>query len=651
VLVVVESAHGYAFRHSLARDAVYDDLLPGERVRLHSAYADALAGRPELLSDTELSVAASLAHHTYAALDLPAALAASIAAAREAFTGVAPREALAQYERALSIWPRVPAEQRPADLDQAEVLRLAGEAAEWAGEVDRAVSLFEQALAELPTSAPVERRTRAVLGCARAYRSAGRLTASVELLGTTLDEVPAEPVTRERAEVLAALSGAYMRAADMESSAIYAGLATEAARQLGATDVEADAQITLGVSLAHLGRHDDGLTAARAGLDRAVADDRDAYTALRGYINLSDLLETLGRSREAVAVAEPGTALAQRAGMARTLGVYLSGNIAESLLHLGEWPRTRALLEVAEAGRVEGVFEATIQSVRAELSMLSGDLERARRAHARAMANVEDPTDEQFTYPLVAIEADLLRAASDFDAARTRVLDTLPAGLDTESASLLRYVWPLVWTGIRCDVAAVLAGRASGIDARLTGLAGTLPATTDPARAYRALCAAELGRPSGTGDWAAPVAAWRALSWPWPLAYSLLRAAEQLAEAGRPDAAAEALRESWTITRRLGARPLLAEVEQLAQRARIELGAAQPSAAPDPLAELGLTAREQEVLLLLAAGRTNPEIAEQLVISRKTASVHVSNILTKLGLRSRVQAAAVVHRLGLGETI
>ena len=108
-LLVVDEA-GYSFRHTLARDAVYDDLLPGERVRLHTAYAEALSRDPELLSDTNLSVAASLAHHSYAALDLPRALDASIAAGREASAGLAPREALTHYERALLIWPRVPAD-------------------------------------------------------------------------------------------------------------------------------------------------------------------------------------------------------------------------------------------------------------------------------------------------------------------------------------------------------------------------------------------------------------------------------------------------------------------------------------------------------------------------------------------------------------
>ncbi|HXQ54555.1 MAG TPA: response regulator transcription factor, partial [Actinomycetes bacterium] len=99
----------------------------------------------------------------------------------------------------------------------------------------------------------------------------------------------------------------------------------------------------------------------------------------------------------------------------------------------------------------------------------------------------------------------------------------------------------------------------------------------------------------------------------------------------------------------LGAAPLRAELEALARRGRLDLGseatavaAAKPSSPLDPL---GLTAREQEVLALVAIGRTNAQIAETLFISPKTATVHVSNILTKLGVRNRVEAATVAHRL------
>jgi len=109
------------------------------------------------------------------------------------------------------------------------------------------------------------------------------------------------------------------------------------------------------------------------------------------------------------------------------------------------------------------------------------------------------------------------------------------------------------------------------------------------------------------------------------------------------------LRRASTITGRLGARLLDAEIHALARRARLDLAqhaAATASGAP-PAAQLGLTHRESEVLALVAAGRSNRQIAQALFISPKTASVHVSRILAKLGAASRVEAAAIAHRLGL----
>ncbi|MBV9514184.1 MAG: response regulator transcription factor, partial [Mycobacteriaceae bacterium] len=110
--------------------------------------------------------------------------------------------------------------------------------------------------------------------------------------------------------------------------------------------------------------------------------------------------------------------------------------------------------------------------------------------------------------------------------------------------------------------------------------------------------------------------------------------------------------EALELTQMMGAVPVLEEVQALIRRARLSVNgdaAPEPAAAhePDELERLGLTAREVEVLRLVADGLSNTQIAEQLVISRKTASVHVSNILAKLGVATRVEAAALAHRRGL----
>jgi DNA-binding CsgD family transcriptional regulator len=174
--------------------------------------------------------------------------------------------------------------------------------------------------------------------------------------------------------------------------------------------------------------------------------------------------------------------------------------------------------------------------------------------------------------------------------------------------------------------------------------------------AHAALGEAEVTRLEGQSDparWAAAAATWEDLGQPYRVAYARWREGEaQLAARGQRAATAAALRQAHEISGRLGAAPLRREIELLAQRARIDLVdpaavPASPHPEPSPAERLGLTRREQEVLALVAAGRTNRQIAEELFISVKTAGIHVSNILAKLGVASRVEAATTAHRAGL----
>jgi DNA-binding CsgD family transcriptional regulator len=200
--------------------------------------------------------------------------------------------------------------------------------------------------------------------------------------------------------------------------------------------------------------------------------------------------------------------------------------------------------------------------------------------------------------------------------------------------------------------------RAAPIVAELDRLtAARNPKATYPNVAANLLLAqAERSRLQGNSDparWQATAAAWDRLGRPFEAAYARYRQAEALLAARVPRAQVqEALRSAHAVAVQLGAAPLRRELELLAQRGRVRLEApAEPAVAAaetsSMASSLGLTGREAEVLALVAEGRTNRQIGQALFITEKTASLHVSRILAKLGVAGRGEAAAVAHRLGL----
>jgi len=669
LLVVDHTGRSYAFRHALTRDAVYEDMLPGERGGLHAAYGEALTRDPGL-AGTEVdpagaAVPAALAHHWYAALDLPRALPASIAAARHALTSFAPAEAQRHLERALEIWPRVPDAEQRTGLDQAEVATLAGEAAYQAGAIDRSLSLFDQALAELPAEGDAVRRALVLDRRARTQRDTGRESESVATLEEALALLPADQVTRAHAVVLSSLANSVWRANDLDAALSLAARAVQAAREAGAVQQEADSSITLGSVRGYLSADDAdaGLDDLRAGLALATGIGAH-FTALRAYVNISDVLELHGRHEEAAEAARSGIELAGRVGLARSLGAFLTGNLVESLVRLGHWSEAEHLAAQALNSMPEGVFAATVLQLRAELAAMSGryaDADDGVRAARRALGQTQD---EQYALTLLYAEALIALGRGDLAVARRLTVGGLA---DYDSPVSGRYLWPLLWLAARTEADDATRARdrreevPEGSAARyqeLASLAAGLPVPNAASRGYQALVSAELARAAGlqdaqslTGVWLAAADAWQEAAEPYPLAYTWLRLAEAAAAAGDREAAGRGVREAYALARRAGAAPIADEAAALARRTRLSLdepAAETATAAPeDPLVRFGLTEREREILELLASGRSNPQIAESLFISPKTASVHVSNILAKLGVDSRVEAAAVAHRLGV----
>jgi DNA-binding CsgD family transcriptional regulator len=439
-----------------------------------------------------------------------------------------------------------------------------------------------------------------------------------------------------------------------QNSAALGRTALETARAIGARSQEASALITIGLAIAYLEDPAGGEDALREGLRLAV-NIPDHEMALRGYVNLSDVLESRGQHREAVEAAREGLALAARVGLSRSLGSYLSGNLAESLVRLGEWTEARRLAAESTRFGLTGIFSATWHELVGYMAVLSGQHEEAL-AHVRAAVRELGTNQEpQFLQSLAYLESEAARARGDDEQAAAVVRRALEGNTPGWSA---RYAWPLVWQAER--IAADRAWRArdrnepppsDDVDAD-PGMTPDLGTVAPSTIAYRALAAAEGARRALADPvpaWREAVEAWQRAGDAWPLAYARYRLAEALLARGDRDEAAGLLPMTVAVAEQLGAHPLRDDALALARRARVPLGeitrADEPSTADT--APFRLTEREREVLALVAAGRSNGQIATELFISPKTASVHVSNILAKLGVGGRVEAAGVAHRLGL----
>jgi DNA-binding CsgD family transcriptional regulator len=649
---------GYGFRHALLAEAVYSELLPSERVRLHTALAAALEAGLEG-GDAPASRAARLAYHWAAAGDQPRALSASVHAASTAEQVYAFAEAQLQMERALGLWDRVADAEQRAGSDRVALLSRCAEAAYAAGDPARAAQLVRQALALVDQAHQPQRAGLLHEQLARCLRWLGD-PAALGAQRQAVRLVPPGPST-ERARVLGSLAFLLTLVSRFAEAKGLAEEAVAIAEKVGARAEEANARSALGSALIQHGHAEAGLAQQEAAV-RLAREAGDAAVMGRAAVNYSDALLTTCRMDQAATVALDAIGEARRLGLARSFAQDLACNATEALLALGRWDQAE---QVSRQGLETAPSDAAsvLPLVRAALELGRGDLDAAQaRLQAVRRLFPGSISEAQLASPLFCGLAELALWRADLEQAKQLVDQAVP-----QVAANPRYAAPVYALGLRVEADRAELARArhpslpAPDDATATALldrlaqaaAGPAAAGLPELAAWQATALAEQTRQRGPADpvaWAAAVAAWERLGQPYRAAYAGFRHAEALLAGGDRGRAAVVLGRAAAITGRLGARPLDGEIQALARRARLDLAppaAAAAAEGPTPAAQLGLTPREAEVLVLVAAGRSNRQIAQALFISPKTVGVHVSNILAKLGVAGRVEAAAIAHRLGL----
>jgi DNA-binding NarL/FixJ family response regulator len=647
VLVAVQATGSFRFRHALLAEAIYATILPGEREELHGRLAEELARSGG-------AAPAELAPHWAAAGRGAEALAASVAAARQAEAVFGLAEALAHLERALGLWPAVPDAAELVKLDLAGLCAWAAELAWQTGAAPRAVQLAQQAIELVGDGDPL----RAALlheGLFRYLHTSGRGDVALAAAERAVELAPTQPPSAERAQVLAILGNA-LTVAWRHDEAVAAGeQALALARAVGARPAEFLALRALGTGLAFLGRGDEGLAQLWQAL-RLAEQRSDPMALVLAYNSLTDVLTMLGRPRESARLAATALEALHRYGIDCTTLVL---NQVEALVAIGEWDQADRV-SAAALRAITPSYPHYSFIFRASLEVGRGDFDAAR-AHLQAAAPTLHEDPDVATYDAYLAELALWErrwvdaeetVGGGLARARSRDMAQLRVWLCAQGLRAQAELAALARARRDGDAVGDRLGRARKLLATARHAAAEAAAVTPNAAGWLALAEAEHQRARGVARpelWADAAAEWERLERPPLAAYSRWRQAEALVAAGAGRAqASQPLRQAHAVAARIGAKPLAEQLELLAQRARLEL--ASPDAGPPDRKQaleelLDLTRREAEVLTLLARGYTNREIAAALVISVRTAGVHVSHILRKLGAPNRLEAAAIAHRL------
>ncbi|TVT50090.1 AAA family ATPase [Amycolatopsis rhizosphaerae] len=660
VLVVEDGS--YTFRHALLQEAVYGDLLPGERIRMHAAYAARIMRTPQGRGHD-----AKLAYHSLQSRDMTTALPALLRAADEAERLGAPGAALRHVEQALEIWHAVPESSHPEGVDELRLLHEASYFAGTSGEPERAVAYARSAVQELRPDSDVDRAAKTWRRLAEALNNVeGAIDEAVAAIGRAWDLVAESEPGRTRSWVLATRAAILRGVGRREDALQSARTAVADARATGTAGAEASALITLGGLADNAAEFEE----ARVRLLEAERKAREAdapNVELRALCFLGNSYEDQGEIDRAIMVYQRGITRAEETGLTwSAYGLEMRSRQLQLRYFSGDWPT-----ESATGAPARGVSSAL--AARMTASSLPIVVSRGRFAMAAKLLVELRP--HWRAEPLTALAAgaagsELAYWQGDYPAAIRRaeeVSDFLRVfGLDYLLSEIRLGAHALAGAVAQAAAARLRGDQPEERDAVATGerlleqvryaavngrpRAGKLGPEGRAWLARAEAMASGLGGKADPARWEAAVEAF-GYGAVYEQAVCRWHHAEALLAAGEPARAAREVREAHEVAERLRALPLRDAIRSLARRARIDLpglteetgAAAEPAQSRvDPL-----TDRERAVLERVALGRTNRQVGEELYISEKTVSVHLSRVMAKLGATRRAEAVAIAYDRGL----
>ena len=645
-MLVVDN-EAYRFRHPLLGEVVYADLLPPQRTRLHRSIAATLQQQSaDVLRRADH--AGEVAVHLDRAGDSEGAFSALLAAADAAET-VAPGAAFGHLERAFELWDSVG--DRSATVDRGHRLWQAADIATSTVGNERAVQLARAAFAigtpPLGAAWAHERLGRYLWATGRLQESRAEFAQAAALLD--------DETGTAAAAVYAGLGQAELMAGDYAAAEAWCAKVFDLVGASGEhPSAWSMAQRVLGIVRSSQGDPGGAVDLCRA----SVATAASAQGRALAMVYLCVALNDAGDYQAALDTSLDAVAEGQVTGLDRGFGCYFDSLAAEALTRLGRWNEVAPVIERQPLADTLPVGLLRLARATAMLAARRGETDVALGQLAAAEAL---PIDGWHQTVRDATMADVHLALGNWNEA-ARAAEQGRAATDTTSV-----LWSARFAmfGVVAEVERTLDQRARreavDVDATIARLQKRIDATRSfaerapggPQRdttAHLAHAAASLTRldVSDAVAWTKAVACWSDLGDRWATAVALVREAEAEAVAGAADRAASSLRRAHALASELAAGPLLAEIDAISRRTRVSITAPTRVVLDESSAErLGLTPREMEVLVLVATGRTNRQIGAELFVSDKTASVHVSNILRKLGVNSRVDAAAVAQRLGI----